>query len=153
MEAIGLKSKGQNERVIGNALAAAPGARWDANTNGNRRSLNVNEHARVWRSEVSVQYRRAPLARRLPARLVCGLGPSLAGHAGCQAQPAWLHSQLGQWMTEAEREMNGDRQGEREREREERRNMFRMEKEAEARDGVKEGGGGGGLEHRRGVEC
>lgn len=30
--------------------------------------------------------------------------PSLAGHAGCQAQPAWLHSQLGQWMTEATRD-------------------------------------------------
>lgn len=25
---------------------------------------------------------------------------SLAGHAGCQAQPGWQFSQFGQWMTE-----------------------------------------------------
>lgn len=35
--------------------------------------------------------------------------PSLAGHAGCQAQPAWPHSQLGQGMTEGLPGMTGDR--------------------------------------------
>lgn len=60
--------------------------------------------------------------------------PSLAGHAGCQAQPAWLHSQLGQWMTEGY-------QGWLETDRERRaKNVPNGEREEEASDRAKERG-------------